>query len=201
MTCNITSRPPSLQLSLPFLAIQDRKKRHQFRFSSLSGPSYVQFGYLALLAPSIPGMSCPFYYISSLAHFFFFLSSSVRTNLSLLSPLSIALCLPRPLLQQSPLPLAQLRGLSVVHALQPVSEARSAERIDGVRPQGGAVEEGAHLDADLPEAHGEACRKLASKRDFAPGGGGNEPKQLQKAMRWTMMDGVEIRICVERRRD
>lgn len=85
-------------------------------------------------------------------------------NSSLLSPLSITLCLPSPLLQQSPLALAQHLRLPVVHALQPVSEARAAERIDGVRPQGGAVEEGAHLDADLPEAHGQACLKKKRNR-------------------------------------
>jgi hypothetical protein len=104
---------------------------------------------------------CPFYYISFPPSIFSF--SPPPHNLSLLSPLSITLCLPRPLLQQSPLPLAQLLRLSVVHTLQPVSEARSAERIDGVRPQRGAVEEGAHLDADLPEAHGEACKKVKSR--------------------------------------
>lgn len=156
MTCNITLQPTPIQLPPSFQPIQDRKKTSIPKLSSLSGPSYVQFGYFALSFPSMSGMSRPFYYISSFKPLF---SLLLRPHsLSLLSPLSIALCLPRPLLHQSPLPLAQLRSLSVVNALQPVSEARSAERIDGVRPQRGAVEEGAHLDADLPEAHGEACR-------------------------------------------
>lgn len=151
---NLIARPPGdikhhLSNFIPSRSsIQDRKrKRRQFRNSPRSPIHllYVQFGYL----PS--SQACPF-----LLTFLLLLS---RPLLSRLSPLSITLSLPRPLLQQSPLPLAQHLGLSVVHALQPVSEARSAERIDGVRPQGGAVEEGAHLDADLPEAHGEAYSK------------------------------------------
>lgn len=155
MTCNITLQPTPLQLPPSFQPIQDRKKTSIPKLSSLSGPSYVQFGYSLFL--SLPCQVCPVPFITFRPSTTFSLLLRPH-NLSLLSPLRIALCLPRPLLHQSPLPLAQLRSLSVVNALQPVSEARSAERIDGVRPQRGAVEEGAHLDADLPEAHGEACR-------------------------------------------
>lgn len=72
--------------------------------------------------------------------------------------LRITLRLPRPLLQQQSLALFQHLGLSVVDALQPVSEAGTAGGVDGVHPEGALVEEGAHLNADLPESHGEACQ-------------------------------------------
>lgn len=155
MTYNITSQPTSLIAPSSFPPIQDRKQDDQFRnLSSRSGPSLCTIRIFRSSFPSIPRM-VPFIIILLLQKHIFL--SLLLMNLSLLSPLGISLCLPRPLLQQSPLSLAQHLGLSVVDALQPVSEARSAERIDGVRPQGGAVEEGAHLDADLPEAHGQAC--------------------------------------------
>jgi len=46
--------------------------------------------------------------------------------------------------------------LAVVNALQPVSKAGAAGRIYGVHPEGGLVEEWAHLDAHLPEASANA---------------------------------------------
>lgn len=154
MTCSIMSRPMSLELS--HSSSHPRQKKDINSDSPRSSAHHIYNSDISLCFP-VPSL---------LLHFFLHtLFSLLLTphNLSLLSPLSITLRLPRPLLQQSPLPLAQLRSLSVVHALQPVSEARSAKRIDGVRPQRGAVEEGAHLDADLPEAHGEACRSVAEQ--------------------------------------
>ena len=97
-----------------------------------------------------------------LPSFFFLICRFVLRSVSLLRALtlrsssSILLRLSLPLLQQHGLARRQRRSLSIVNALQPVSEARAAEGVDGVSPEGGLVEERAHLDADLPEAHGEA---------------------------------------------
>lgn len=79
-------------------------------------------------------------------------SSSCRPR----SLLSVPSRLPRPLLQQRLLSIRQDRRLPVVDALQPVAEAGTARGVDGVDPEGALVEEGAHLDADLPEAYGGA---------------------------------------------
>lgn len=75
---------------------------------------------------------------------------------SSLGLLRVPLGLARPLLEEESLAIVQRRGLSVVDALEPVSEAGAAEGVHGVGPEGALVEEGSHLDADLPEAHGEA---------------------------------------------
>jgi hypothetical protein len=68
----------------------------------------------------------------------------------------LALGLARALLDEGVLAGRQRRRLAVVDALQPVSEAGAAEGVGWVGPEGGPVEEGAHLDADLPESHGDA---------------------------------------------
>lgn len=70
---------------------------------------------------------------------------------------SLTLGMTRALLEEEGLALAQRLGLAVVDALQPVAEAGAAEGVHGVGPQRGLVEEGAHLDADLPEADSDAC--------------------------------------------
>ena len=57
---------------------------------------------------------------------------------------------PPPLLNQSVAGLAQVAHLVVLHALEPVAEAGADEAVDGVGEEALAVEEGAHLDAELP---------------------------------------------------
>ncbi|KAG8424662.1 hypothetical protein J3458_001434 [Metarhizium acridum] len=78
----------------------------------------------------------------------------------------LPLRLPLALLEQKGLALAQHGALLVVDALQPVSERAAAQSVRRVRPQRRLVEEGAHLDSDLPEAHGEAC--IATNVSFLP---------------------------------
>lgn len=114
--------------------------------------------------------------------------------------------LPRPLLQQRLLAVVQESSLVVVDALEPVSEARAACRVEGVDPEGALVEEWAHLDADLPEAHAQAyhnvkkywsailntctralqlcSRRCSGKKGLAEA---FSPKRLQKAMRCTIV--------------
>lgn len=57
---------------------------------------------------------------------------------------------PPPLLDQSVASLAEVAHLVVLHALEPVAEAGADEAVDGVGEEALAVEEGAHLDAELP---------------------------------------------------
>jgi hypothetical protein len=57
---------------------------------------------------------------------------------------------PPPLLNQSVASLAEVAHLVVLHALEPVAEAGADEAVDGVGEETLAVEEGAHLDAELP---------------------------------------------------
>jgi hypothetical protein len=57
---------------------------------------------------------------------------------------------PPPLLDQSVAGLAEVAHLVVLHALEPVAEAGADEAVDGVGEEALAVEEGAHLDAELP---------------------------------------------------
>jgi hypothetical protein len=57
---------------------------------------------------------------------------------------------PPPLLDQSVAGLAEVAHLVVLHALEPVAEAGADEAVDGVGEEALAVEEGAHLDSELP---------------------------------------------------
>ena len=57
---------------------------------------------------------------------------------------------PPPLLDQSVAGLAEVAHLVILHALKPVAEAGADEAVDGVGEEALAVEEGAHLDAELP---------------------------------------------------
>ena len=57
---------------------------------------------------------------------------------------------PPPLLDQSVAGLAEVAHLVVLHALEPVAEAGADEAVDGVGEEALAVEERAHLDAELP---------------------------------------------------
>jgi hypothetical protein len=57
---------------------------------------------------------------------------------------------PPPLLDQSVAGLAEVAHLVVLHALEPVAEAGADEAVDGVGKEALAVEEGAHLDSELP---------------------------------------------------
>jgi hypothetical protein len=57
---------------------------------------------------------------------------------------------PPPLLDQSVAGLAEVAHLVVLHTLEPVAEAGADEAVDGVGEEALAVEEGAHLDAELP---------------------------------------------------
>lgn len=57
---------------------------------------------------------------------------------------------PPPLLDQSVAGLAEVAHLVVLHALEPVAEAGADKAVDGVGEEALAVEEGAHLDAELP---------------------------------------------------
>lgn len=57
---------------------------------------------------------------------------------------------PPPLLDQSVTSLAQVAHLVVLHALEPVAEAGADEAVDGVGEEALAVEEGAHLNSELP---------------------------------------------------
>jgi hypothetical protein len=57
---------------------------------------------------------------------------------------------PPPLLDQSVASLAEVAHLVVLHALEPVAEAGADEAVDGVGEEALAVEEGAHLDSELP---------------------------------------------------
>lgn len=66
MTCSITFHPISLELPPSFVATQDRKKTSIPKLSSLR----MYNSDISLFFPSIPGMSRPFYYISSFEHFF-----------------------------------------------------------------------------------------------------------------------------------
>lgn len=84
------------------------------------------------------------------------MSIPVLVSSSLSFSLGIPLRLARSLLEKDGLSLLQCVGLSVVDALEPVSEAGAAGRIDGVHPEGGLVEEGAHLNTHLPESGAEA---------------------------------------------
>jgi hypothetical protein len=63
---------------------------------------------------------------------------------------SLPLRSPPPLLNESVAGLAKVAHLVVFHALQPVAEAGTDEAVDGVGEEALAVEEGAHLDAELP---------------------------------------------------
>lgn len=63
---------------------------------------------------------------------------------------TLPLCSPPPLLDQSVASLAEVAHLVVLHALQPVAEAGANEAVDGVGEETLAVEEGTHLDAELP---------------------------------------------------
>ena len=62
----------------------------------------------------------------------------------------------RPLFPQFPLPFVELLQLSVLHALDPVSERAKAGRKCRIRPEVVGLEKGPHLDAELPPSHGEA---------------------------------------------
>lgn len=57
---------------------------------------------------------------------------------------------PPPLLDQSVACLAQVAHLVVLHALEPVAEAGADKAVDGVGEETLTVEEGAHLNAELP---------------------------------------------------
>jgi hypothetical protein len=57
---------------------------------------------------------------------------------------------PPPLLDQSVAGLAEVAHLVVLHALEPVAEAGADEAVDGVGEEALAVEEGAHLNSELP---------------------------------------------------
>lgn len=57
---------------------------------------------------------------------------------------------PPPLLDQSVAGLAEVAHLVILHALKPVAEAGADKAVDGVGEEALAVEEGAHLDAELP---------------------------------------------------
>lgn len=57
---------------------------------------------------------------------------------------------PPPLLNESVAGLAEVAHLVVLHALEPVAEAGADKAVDGVGEEALAVEEGAHLDAELP---------------------------------------------------
>lgn len=106
------------------------------------------------------------FYASPLLSFTFSLFSFVALlcALRLSSSSGVPLRLSLPLLQEHSLARRQRGRLSVVDALQPISEARAAEGVDGVCPEGRLVEEWAHFDADLPEAGGEAYRRRKKKR-------------------------------------
>lgn len=69
---------------------------------------------------------------------------------------------PRALLEDDGFPVLEHLGLSLVDALQPVSEAAARAGKEGPGPERGAVEERAHLEAELPEADGHACDVLVS---------------------------------------
>lgn len=58
----------------------------------------------------------------------------------------------RPLLNDGRFPVVQHGALSLVNALQPVSEAAAHACEYRVCPQRAAVEEGSHLEAKLPDA-------------------------------------------------
>lgn len=57
---------------------------------------------------------------------------------------------PPSLLDQSVAGLTEVAHLVVLHALEPVAEAGADKAVDGVGEEALAVEEGAHLDAELP---------------------------------------------------
>lgn len=61
------------------------------------------------------------------------------------------------LLEQSLPSLREDLQLPVLNALEPVPEASSDAREERVHPEGFLVQERAHLDAQLPEADGDAC--------------------------------------------
>ena len=63
---------------------------------------------------------------------------------------TLSLGSPPPLLDQSVAGLAQVAHLVVLHALEPVAEAGADEAVDGVGEEALAVEEGAHLNSELP---------------------------------------------------
>lgn len=75
---------------------------------------------------------------------------------------------PRALLEDDGFPVLEHLGLSLVDALQPVSEAAARAGEDGPGPERGAVEERAHLEAELPEADGHACDVLVSCSQSCP---------------------------------
>src|SRR5690349_12347538 len=66
--------------------------------------------------------------------------------------------LSRPLLQQLLLPFVEMLVLPLVDALQPVSKRAEAGSEGRVRPEVLALEERAHLETELPPAHGDALR-------------------------------------------
>lgn len=57
---------------------------------------------------------------------------------------------PPPLLNKSVASLSEVTHLVVLHALEPVAEAGADKTVDGVGEEALAVEEGAHLDTELP---------------------------------------------------
>ena len=85
------------------------------------------------------------------------LSSPIHPSRSIPGNLSLAGGAARPLLEDGLLALVQDGVLALVHAVEPVAEAGSRAREHGVRPQRAAVEEGPHLQAQLPEPDRYAC--------------------------------------------
>lgn len=70
------------------------------------------------------------------------LSASVQATL--------ALCSSPPLLNQPVPGLSEIAHLVVLHALQPVAKGGADQAVDGVCEKSLAVEEGAHLNTELP---------------------------------------------------
>jgi hypothetical protein len=72
---------------------------------------------------------------------------------------TLPLISPPTLLQNSLSPLRQHVQLPLLNALEPVTEATTHSGEEGVGPKGIPLEHGTHLDAELPKADGDACRK------------------------------------------
>ena len=70
--------------------------------------------------------------------------------------LTLPLCSSPSLLKQRVSGLSQQAQLSVLGSLQPVSERGADAAKQGESPQSVALENGAHLNAELPDADGDA---------------------------------------------
>lgn len=79
--------------------------------------------------------------------------------------LSLPLRPARPLVEDDLFPVVQDGLLPLVNALQPVAEAGARTGEDGVCPERAPVEEGSHLEAELPDSDGDTCGSEGEVRE------------------------------------